>query len=149
MQIITMVLILLLAVTVSGFIVRLSPVALPLPLIQIATGAIIASFSPFDVSLDPSIFFLLFILTIISGWLAHTERSLFSGYEADTDAGLVHLTVVGVGFLIDWLIPAIPSTGSICLAAILSPTDPVAVSAIASKTPIPPRLMHILEGSLC
>jgi CPA1 family monovalent cation:H+ antiporter len=39
-----MVLILLLAVTVSGFIVRLSPVALPLPLIQIATGAIIASF---------------------------------------------------------------------------------------------------------
>jgi CPA1 family monovalent cation:H+ antiporter len=32
------------------------------------------------------------------------------------------------------------------LAAILSPTDPVAVSAIASKTPIPPRLMHILEG---
>lgn len=70
MQIITMVLILLLAVTVSGFIVRLSPVALPLPLIQIATGAIIASFSPFDVSLDPSIFFLLFIppLLFLDGW---------------------------------------------------------------------------------
>jgi CPA1 family monovalent cation:H+ antiporter len=59
--------------------------------------------------------------------------------------GLVIFTVVGMGFLIDWLIPAIPPV-AFALAAILSPTDPVAVSAIASKTPIPPRLMHILEG---
>jgi CPA1 family monovalent cation:H+ antiporter len=67
-----MVLILLLAVTVSGFIVRLSPVALPLPLIQIATGAIIASFSPFDVSLDPAIFFC--YLSPFYFWMAGAYR---------------------------------------------------------------------------
>ena len=32
------------------------------------------------------------------------------------------------------------------LAAILSPADPVAVSAITRGVPIPSRLMHILEG---
>ncbi|MBK1891609.1 Na+/H+ antiporter [Undibacterium sp. 14-3-2] len=149
MQIITMVLILLLAVTVSGFIVRLSPVALPLPLIQIATGAIIASFSPFDVSLDPAIFFLLFIppLLFLDGWRIPKEAFFLDMKPILMLAiGLVIFTVVGMGFLIDWLIPAIPLPVAFALAAILSPTDPVAVSAIASKTPIPPRLMHILEG---
>src|SRR5690606_37494363 len=31
-------------------------------------------------------------------------------------------------------------------AAILSPTDPVAVAAMTHDSPLPPRLMHILEG---
>ena len=35
---------------------------------------------------------------------------------------------------------------SFALAAILSPTDLVAVYAIAAKSPIPPRLMYILKG---
>jgi CPA1 family monovalent cation:H+ antiporter len=39
-----------------------------------------------------------------------------------------------------------PLPVAFALAAIVSPTDPVAVSAIASRTPIPKRLMHILEG---
>jgi CPA1 family monovalent cation:H+ antiporter len=53
---------------------------------------------------------------------------------------------VGVGLLIDVLIPAVPLTIAFALAAILSPTDPVAVSAILRGALIPPRLMHILEG---
>ena len=32
------------------------------------------------------------------------------------------------------------------LAAVVSPTDPIAVSAIAARVPIPKRMMHILEG---
>ena len=55
-------------------------------------------------------------------------------------------TVVGLGFLIHWMIPAMPLAVAFALAAILSPTDPIAVSAIASRSPIPKRLMHILEG---
>ncbi|ATB60141.1 putative Na+/H+ antiporter [Xanthomonas citri pv. fuscans] len=39
-----------------------------------------------------------------------------------------------------------PLAVAFALAAIISPTDPVAVSSIASKVPIPKRLMHILEG---
>ena len=42
--------------------------------------------------------------------------------------------------------PSPPLAVAFALAAIISPTDPVAVSAIAARTPIPNRLMHILEG---
>src|ERR1700687_5844077 len=39
-----------------------------------------------------------------------------------------------------------PVAIAFALAAIVSPTDPIAVSAIAARVPIPKRLMHILEG---
>ena len=45
-----------------------------------------------------------------------------------------------------WLIPAVPLAVAFALAAILSPTDPLAVSAITSRVPVPKRMMHILEG---
>jgi CPA1 family monovalent cation:H+ antiporter len=60
--------------------------------------------------------------------------------------GLVVFTVVGVGYFINWMIPAMPLSVAFALAAIVSPTDPIAVSAIAARVPIPRRLMHILEG---
>jgi CPA1 family monovalent cation:H+ antiporter len=44
------------------------------------------------------------------------------------------------------MIPSMPLAVAFALAAILSPTDPVAVSAIAKRVPIPGRLLHILEG---
>ena len=44
------------------------------------------------------------------------------------------------------MIPTVPLAVAFALAAILSPTDPIAVSAITSRAPIPKRLMHILEG---
>jgi CPA1 family monovalent cation:H+ antiporter len=55
-------------------------------------------------------------------------------------------TVLGAGFLIHWLIPGLPMAVAFALAAILAPTDPVAVSAITQRIPTPPRMMHILEG---
>src|SRR5699024_10864377 len=54
--------------------------------------------------------------------------------------------VIGAGYLIYWMIPAMPLAVAFALAAIVSPTDPVAVSAIASRAPVPKRLMRILEG---
>jgi CPA1 family monovalent cation:H+ antiporter len=60
--------------------------------------------------------------------------------------GLVLFTVVGAGFLMHWLIPELPLPVAFALAAIVAPTDPVAVSAITSRIPVPPRLMHIIEG---
>ena len=60
--------------------------------------------------------------------------------------GLVIFTVLGAGLFIHWLIPSMPLAVAFALAAIISPTDPIAVSAIAAKTPIPKRMTHILEG---
>ena len=39
-----------------------------------------------------------------------------------------------------------PLAVAFALAAIVSPTNPVAVSSIAARVPIPKRLLHILEG---
>ncbi len=146
---ITVALFLLLAVVVSGVLARMSPVALPLPLVQIALGAAIASMANLGVELRPDIFFLLFLppLLFLDGWRIPKE-GLFrdKGTILELALGLVVFTVVGVGYFINWMIPAMPLAVAFALAAIISPTDPIAVSAIAARVPIPRRLMHILEG---
>ena len=144
---ISTILFLLLAVIVSGTLARLS--RLPLPLVQIALGAAIAVSVVPTVDLQPSIFFLLFLppLLFLDGWRIPKE-DLFRDRSIvlELALGLVIFTVLGVGFLIHWLIPSVPLPVAFALAAILSPTDPIAVSAIASRAPIPKRMMHILEG---
>lgn len=140
---------LLVAVVFSGILARLSPVAIPLPLVQIALGAVLATFADVGVTLEPHIFFLLFLppLLFLDGWRIPKE-GLFrdKGTILELALGLVVFTVLGVGLLIHWMIPAMPLAVAFALAAIVSPTDPVAVSAIAARVPIPKRLMHILEG---
>ncbi len=100
-------------------------------------------------SCSRDIFFLLFLppLLFLDGWRIPKE-GLFrdKGTILELALGLVVFTVVGVGYFINWMIPAMPLAVAFALAAIVSPTDPIAVSAIASRVPIPRRLMHILEG---
>jgi CPA1 family monovalent cation:H+ antiporter len=143
------VLAMLLAVVASGYLVRILPFAVPLPLVQIALGAIISSTTGHGVRLEPHIFFLLFLppLLFLDGWRI-PKVGLFRDRSTilELSLGLVLFTVIGAGYLIHWLIPSLPLAVSFALAAILAPTDPVAVSAIAARVPIPPRLMHILEG---
>ncbi|CAL4866570.1 Sodium, potassium, lithium and rubidium/H(+) antiporter [Asticcacaulis sp. MM231] len=149
MESITLSLFLLLAVVVSGWLSRLSPVSVPVPLVQIALGAVIALTTGAAVDLKPDVFFLLFLppLLFYDGWKIPKE-GLFrdKGTILQLALGLVVFTVLGVGLLIHWLIPEMPLGVAFALAAIISPTDPIAVSAIATRVPIPKRLMHILEG---
>lgn len=148
MHTVTIILVLVLTVVLCGFIARMRWARLPLPLIQIAGGSVLALFG-LQVPLDPDIFFLLFIppLLFLDGWRI-PKGAFFSDARAILmlAIGLVLFTVLGMGFFIDWLIPSVPLAVAFALGAILSPTDPVAVSAIAAGNPIPPRLMHILEG---
>jgi CPA1 family monovalent cation:H+ antiporter len=149
MEDVTTILILLLAVVLSGFLVRISPVPLPLPILQIALGAVLAYALGLGVNLNPELFFLLLLppLLFLDGWRI-PKRGLFRDATTIVELalGLVIFTVLGVGLLIHWMIPAMPLAVAFALAAVLSPTDPIAVSAVAARVPIPPRLMHILEG---
>src|SRR5574337_353789 len=107
----------LLAVVGSGYLVRMLPFSLPLPLVQIALGAVISGVFKHGVALDPDIFFLLFLppLLFLDGWRIPKDRLRHDrGTILALALGLVVFTVVGAGFLIHWLIPK--------------------------------RLMHILEG---
>lgn len=149
MESVEIALLMLLAVVASGYVRRALPFAVPLPVVQIALGMFIAGTLKHGVELDPELFFVLFLppLLFIDGW-----RIPKNGLLKDRNIilqlalGLVVFTVVGAGWFIHWLIPAMPLAVAFALAAIVSPTDPVAVSSIAGRVPIPRRLMHILEG---
>ena len=149
MDSIELVLAMLLAVVASSYVVRILPLPIPLPLVQITMGAGIAGVLDHGVVLDPQIFFLLFLppLLFLDGWRIPKDGLLRDkAVILELALGLVIFTVVGAGFLIHWLIPAMPLAVAFALAAIVSPTDPVAVSSIAARVPIPKRLLHILEG---
>lgn len=139
----------LVAVIASALVVRALPVSVPVPLVQIALGSLIAGVFHRGVLLEPDLFFLLFLppLLFLDGWRIPKEGLMRDkGTILELALGLVIFTVIGVGILVHWMIPAIPLPVSFALAAIVSPTDPVAVSAIAARVPIPKRVMHILEG---
>ena len=57
---------------------------------------------------------------------------------------LVFATVIGVGFFIHWIWADLPA--AFAIAAILCPTDAVAVSAITKGKILPKGSMSILEG---
>ena len=149
MHSVEIVLIMLLAVVASGYLMRMLPFSLPAPLVQIAAGAVIAGVLDEGVQLDPNMFFLLFLppLLFLDGW-----RIPKDGLVGDRRVilqmafGLVVFTVIGAGLFRYWMIPTMPLAVAFALAAIVSPTDPVAVSSIVKRTPMPNRLMRILQG---
>ncbi|MHB8481582.1 MAG: Na+/H+ antiporter [Nitrospiria bacterium] len=122
----------------------------PLPILQMA-GGILLSFVPGfrNIQIDPPLFFALFIppLLFADGWLipkrdfARVMRPVLL-----LALGLVTLTVFAVGYLIHYLIPGIPLAAALALGAVISPTDAVAVSAIAEKLQMPGRITYIIKG---
>ena len=144
-----MVMAMLIAVMLSVILVRVFPIPIPVPFIQIGLGFLIAAIFQRGVLIEPEIFFLLFLppLLFLDGWrvsklaVVREASSIFQ-----LAIGLVFLTVIGVGYLIHWMIPSIPLPVAFAIAAIVSPTDPVAVGAISNRVPIPRKMMAILEG---
>ncbi|WJM98541.1 Na+/H+ antiporter [Pseudomonas defluvii] len=141
------VLILLMLVSVSKLVGRLVP--LPLPLVQIAAGALLAwPTLGLHVALDPELFLFLFLppLLFSDGWrMPKRELWRLRGPILTLAVGLVLFTVVGAGYFIHWILPSIPLPVAFALAAVLSPTDAVAVSAITQDR-LPTPLMHMLQG---
>jgi len=105
---VTIVLMLMVAVVISGIVARMVPVPLPRPLFQIALGALIGLIADWRVTLDPEIFFLLFLppLLFLDGWRIPREELFKDGRTVlGLALGLVVFTVVGMGFFIHWMIP--------------------------------------------
>ncbi|PBB28206.1 MULTISPECIES: Na+/H+ antiporter [unclassified Mesorhizobium] len=148
MQAAIFVLVVLVFVAVSGALVRL--VRVPLPVLQIAIGAALAwPVRGIHVEIDPELFLLVFIPPLLfSDAFGAPKRELMAlrGPILDLAIGLVFFTIVGFGYALHWLVPSIPLVVAFALAAVLSPTDAVAVSSIVDRNVVPARLMHILEG---
>lgn len=150
MEIFFTILIMTLVVSLSGVVTRVLPFQIPLPLMQIAIGALLA-WPRFGLHVDfnPELFLVLFIppLLFADGWKTPTREFLDHGREIIGLAlALVVVTVVGIGFLIYWMVPGIPLIPAFALAAVLSPTDAVALSGIVGEGRIPKKIMGILQG---
>ncbi|CAH2399332.1 Na+/H+ antiporter [Mesorhizobium ventifaucium] len=148
MQVAIFILVVLVFVAVSGALVR--PVRVPLPVLQIAIGAALAwPMRGIHVEINPELFLLVFIPPLLfSDAYGAPKRELLAlrGPILDLAIGLVFFTIVGFGYALHWLVPSVPLVVAFALAAVLSPTDAVAVSSIVDKNVAPARLMHILEG---
>ena len=146
MQIVTLVLLLLLTTVVSGFVVRVSPVTLPLPLVQISLGALLASLSSLHVELYPEVFFLVFLppMLFLDGYRISKQEILRDlGTVLAMATGLVVFTVIGVGAFIHWLVPGEPLAAAFALAAVIS-----SLQGVGAATLLPHRLTLLSATSM-
>lgn len=149
MEFFLIILLLLVTIGLSNFINHFMPY-IPVPIIQIALAVLLAAFPlGIHVPMDPELFFVLFIAPLLFHDGKNVSRHALWKLRKPIlllALGLVFITVLVIGYLIHWLIPSIPLSASFALAAILSPTDVVAVAAISSRVKMPKTIMHVLEG---
>ncbi|SPT95304.1 Na+/H+ antiporter [Bacillus subtilis] len=149
MDIFLVVLVLLTIIAISNIVNRFIPF-IPVPLIQVALGILAASFPQgLHFELNTELFFVLFIAPLLFNDGKRTPRAELWNLRAPIlllALGLVFATVIVGGYTIHWMIPAIPLAAAFGLAAILSPTDVVAVSALSGRVKMPKGILRLLEG---
>ncbi len=150
MEILLTILILTLVVSLTSVLTRLSPVQIPLPLIQIAAGAVLAQpIFGLHVEFNPELFLLLFIPPLLfaeSSKIQPKELIKHSREIISLALVLVLITIFGVGYVIHLLLPNVPLIAAFALAAVLSPTDAVALLGIVGKGRISKNIQEVLEG---
>ncbi|HAJ4326337.1 TPA: Na+/H+ antiporter [Escherichia coli] len=150
MEILLTILILTLVVSLTSVLTRLSPVQIPLPLIQIAAGALLAQpIFGLHVEFNPELFLLLFIPPLLfaeSSKIQPKELIKHSREIVSLALVLVLITIFGVGYVIHLLLPNVPLIAAFALAAVLSPTDAVALLGIVGKGRISKNIQEVLEG---
>lgn len=142
-------LIFIFAVIISSIINNRFP-QIPTAFIQIALGAIVFLI-PIDVDFqfNSEVFMFAVIAPLLFVEGTHVSRTKLLEYRKPIllmAMALVFATVVGVGYFIHWIWSALPMPAAFAIAAILCPTDAVAVSAITRGKLLPKGSMTILEG---
>jgi len=142
------VVLLLVATIVANTVYPYFPV-IPKAFYQIFAGAILSLVPMYHhFVLEPE----MFMLIIIAPLMFYDGKNANAG-ELRKNMGsiismaiiLAVLTVVGMGYLSHAIIAGIPLALAFALAAIVTPTDAVAVSSITSNMAVPERVMGMLE----
>lgn len=104
---------------------------------QIAAGAVLAQpIFGLHVEFNPELFLLLFIPPLLfaeSSKIQPKELIKHSREIISLALVLVLITIFGVGYVIHLLLPNVPLIAAFALAAVLSPTDAVALLGIVGK----------------
>ncbi|WP_455675792.1 Na+/H+ antiporter [Pradoshia sp.] len=149
MDLLLSIIVLLVLLLVSNFISHYLPM-IPTALTQIALGILFAGFvEEISFELEAEWFLLLFVAPLLFNDGRRFPRDELWKMRWPILANafiLVFLTTIVGGSFIHWLIPSIPLAAAFALAAILSPTDPVAVNGIAERIYLPPVILRLVRG---
>jgi len=149
MEFTTFIIIFLLAIVVSNVLGSAFP-SLPLSLIQIGFGVLIA-LTALDttIELNPEIFLGVLVAPLL--YREAEETDIGSMWKVRKEVvfmafALVFVTVLVIGFSLNYFVAVIPLAACFCLGGILGPTDAIAVNSMSKRINIDDRVMNILKG---
>lgn len=150
MEILTTLGILIVIVILGSFLNNIIP-RIPAALFQIILGAAVTFIPnlPLHFEFESEMFMMLVIAPLLftDGFNSSLKNIwLYKKPIIYMAIFLVLVTVIVVGSIIHLLLPMIPWAACFVLAAVLSPTDAVAVKSITKGMKLPKGLMAILEG---
>lgn len=123
---------------------------IPMAFIQIALGVCLFVLPiPIHFEFNSEVFMMAVIAPLLFVEGTHVSRTKLLEYRKPIilmAMALVFATVIGVGFFIHWIWPNLPMPAAFAIAAILCPTDAVAVQAITKGKILPKGSITILEG---
>ena len=148
MQALELVLVLLAAT--AALAVLADRLAVPPPVLMVLGGAILASVPNLPrLSLNPDVVFLVFVPPLLYWTAVNTSWRDFRLQIRSISllsVGLVLATMIVVAVVAHALAPELTWPAAFVLGAIVSPPDPVAVTAVTRKLGIPRTILVILEG---
>jgi len=138
-----------LLVAVAGLVLLADVARVPYP-IFLVVGGLVLGFVPGvpEVVLAPDLVLLIFLPPLLySAAFFSSLRDLRANIRPIglLSVGLVLLTTVVVSGVAHWAV-GLPWAAAFALGAIVSPTDPVAATAIAERLGVPRRIVTVLEG---
>ncbi|HCZ8202903.1 TPA: sodium:proton antiporter [Staphylococcus aureus] len=149
MEIFETILIFIAVVILSSFVHTFIP-KVPLAFIQIFLGMLLfITPIPVQFNFDSELFMVTMIAPLLFVEGVNVSRVHLRKYIKPVmmmALGLVITTVIGVGLFIHWIWPDLLIGAAFAIAAILCPTDAVAVQAITKGKVLPKGAMTILEG---
>ena len=149
MELTTFIIIFICVIVVSNILGTAFPF-LPLSLIQIGMGVVIALTSlETKMEINPEIFLGVLVAPLLyreaeeidigALWKVRKEVVLMAFV-------LVFVTVLAIGFSLNYFVPIIPLAACFCLGGILGPTDAIAVDSMSKRVNINEKVMNILRG---
>jgi monovalent cation/hydrogen antiporter len=143
-------LLLVLMVAVGGLSVLAGTVRVPYPILLVL-GGLVLGFVPGipQAELQPDLVLVLFLPPLLyQAAFFSSPRDLRANARAITllAVGLVLVTMSAVAVVAHTLVGGLPWAAAFALGAIVSPTDPLAATAIARRLGVPRRLVTVLEG---
>lgn len=122
----------------------------PYPIVLVLGGLVLSFFRAIPhVSLNPTFVFLVVLPPLVFASALNTPWREFQFNLTSISMlglGLVAFTVAGVALFAHFLIPGFDWRVGAVLGAVVSTTDVIAVSAIASRVGLPNKLLEVIEG---